>query len=259
MTKKLFVFDLDGTLLNSAKEISASTLKVLKQIRQAGHDVAIATGRTYSMSKDIIKTSQIDHYIVCNGSAAYLDHKQFYINPLDRTELNNLLDIAWDKTHHLIYETPDQLKRHYQEIAPRVSDGMASVKQPIPDADSEFYRTEDIVQLLLFVNPSELKDHYLNQLKKLQFVRWHNQAVDVIPASGSKWETVKRLAQKLDISIEDVITFGDGNNDLEMLSEARVSVAMGNAGDKLKEVATYVAESNDLDGISKIINSKKLI
>lgn len=259
MTKKLFVFDLDGTLLNSAKEVSPSTMEILKQIRQAGHEIAIATGRTYSMSKEFIETSQINHFIVCNGSAAYLNHEQFYINPLNRTELTRLLEIACSKTHHFIYETPDQLKRHYNDISPRVIDGMNSVKQPLPSVDSEFYLNEELVQLLLFVNSEELNDYYLNRFEKLQFVRWHNQAVDVIPASGSKWETIKLLAKKLNLKIEDVITFGDGNNDLEMLRDSKISVAMGNASNKLKEVATFVAESNDSDGISKIIKEKNLI
>lgn len=257
--KKLFVFDLDGTLLNSKKKVSQPTLEALEAIRQAGHEIAIATGRTYSMSEEAIKASQINHYIVCNGSAAYLNNDLFYINPLDRDEFKNLVDTALDQSHQLIYETPTQLKRHYDEVNQRVVDGMDSVKQPIPEADSDFYLNEDIVQVLLFADPKEIKSHYQGQYEKLQFVRWHDKAVDVIPANGSKWESVKRLAIELDIPEEQIVTFGDGNNDFEMISQAKTSVAMGNGKDHLKDAASFVAESNDADGIAKIIKSENLL
>lgn len=259
MTKKLFVFDLDGTMLNSEKEVLTSTHGVLEEIKKAGHEIAIATGRNFTLSQKTIEETNINHYIVCNGSAGYIQSKQFYINPLERKELDKLINIALEKEHHVIYQTPTDLKRHYKEISPRVEESMNFIKQPIPDYGEDFKANDEIVQLLLFINEEELKEYYQNKFQHLQFVRWYDNAVDVIPERGSKWQTILRLSERLNIHEDNIVVFGDGNNDFEMISNAKVSIAMGNAHDYIKKEATFVAENNDNDGIEKVIKENKLI
>lgn len=259
MSKKLFVFDLDGTMLNSQKEVLSSTHDVLREIKEAGHQIAIATGRNFTLSQKTIDETSIDHYIVCNGSAGYIDSEQFYLNPLERKELEKLVNMAIENNHHVVYQTPTDLKRQNEEISPRVKGGMDFIQQPVPDYDGEFISSEDIVQMLLFVNEEELNEHYENNFEHLQFVRWYDNAVDVIPERGSKWQTILRMAERLNIHEDDIVVFGDGHNDYEMIAKAKVSIAMGNALDYIKKEATYVADNNDNDGISNVIKENNLI
>lgn len=259
ITKKLFVFDLDGTLLDSNKEVLESTHDILKEIKVAGHEVAIATGRSADMAKKAIDDSQIDHYVVCNGSAGFINHEPAFIHPLDRSELKELLNIAWEHNHPVVYETPQALRRHDEVVNPRVSGGMAFVQQPVPPIDSSYYEQEDLVQLLLFINEEEQAKYYDGKFEKLELIRWYEAGIDVIPAQSGKWQGVVEIANQLDVKQEDIIVFGDGNNDMDMISKAHTSVAMGNAHDWVKEAATYVAKTNDEDGIAEVIIQNNLI
>ncbi len=79
MNRKFFAFDIDGTLLDSNKQPLDSTLKALDLLRDAGHFVTVATGRSRFHAQDIIRSLSFDNYILCNGAAAFLSHQQVYI------------------------------------------------------------------------------------------------------------------------------------------------------------------------------------
>src|SRR5699024_4052181 len=73
---------------------------------------------------------------------------------------------------------------------------------------------------------------------EFRFVRWYEKAVDVLPATGSKYETISILAEQKGYEHEDIITVGDGNNDFEMIQKSGYGIAMANGEPRVKEVAT---------------------
>ena len=85
------------------------------------------------------------------------------------------------------------------------------------------------------------------------FVRWHENSVDVVPHDGSKAVTIMNLANRVGIAPEDVISFGDGQNDREMLRMSGIGVAMGNAVPEVQAEAKMVTDTNDQDGIWKAL------
>jgi Cof subfamily protein (haloacid dehalogenase superfamily) len=91
------------------------------------------------------------------------------------------------------------------------------------------------------------------------FVRWHPECVDMIPKNGSKAVTLLKLAEQLGIKQENVIAFGDGMNDREMLKEVGLGIAMGNSSDEVKRQADMVTASNEQDGIWQALVKLKLI
>jgi Cof subfamily protein (haloacid dehalogenase superfamily) len=90
-------------------------------------------------------------------------------------------------------------------------------------------------------------------------VRWHENSVDIIPNPGSKAQTILALAKKVGIKPENIVTFGDGNNDIEMLNLAGTGVAMGNAANHVKDAANLVTDTNDQDGIYKALRQLELV
>ena len=88
MEKKLFVFDIDGTLLNSSQTVPKSTIEAIKKLRQKGHEVSIATGRTLFHAKNVIEELEFNHYIVSNGAAGFLDGEQIYKKTLRPREFD---------------------------------------------------------------------------------------------------------------------------------------------------------------------------
>ena len=84
MKRKLFAFDIDGTLLDTNKQALDSTREALDKLRKAGHLVTIATGRSRFHAQEVIRDLAFTNYILCNGAAGFLDHEQVYKNLLDR-------------------------------------------------------------------------------------------------------------------------------------------------------------------------------
>lgn len=246
--KKLFVFDIDGTLLDDNKNLSETTKKAIKNLKKR-HEVAIATGRNRTMAMEVIKELEISNYIVCNGAAAYYQNDTIYSNSLDKRELNQLIEMADENGHQMIYETVDHLRRRNKEPNSRMKEGMHHVGFPVPEFDREYYKNQSLVQCLLFYTKEEAKLYEENIFSQFRFVRWHDYGVDVLPVDGSKYETITRLAQHIGISNQNIIAFGDGFNDLEMLRHVGTGVAMGNAKDEVKKVADIVTSSNGDDGI----------
>ena len=76
---------------------------------------------------------------------------------------------------------------------------------------------------------------------------------------ASKWTSTKQLSEKLGISIDDIIAFGDDYNDLEMIKNAGIGIAMGNAEESVKKVADFVTNTNMNDGIANYIKENILV
>ncbi|MFL6562409.1 MAG: HAD hydrolase family protein, partial [Bacillus sp. (in: firmicutes)] len=91
---------------------------------------------------------------------------------------------------------------------------------------------------------------YEQEFYDFDFVRWHPVSLDVVPKGGSKAKGIEKIVEKLGIPKERQYAFGDGLNDMEMLTAIENSVAMGNAQEIVKSVAKYVTKSVEENGIS---------
>ncbi len=249
--KKLFIFDIDGTVLDDSKNIPVKTKQAIKRLSET-HEVAIATGRNRSMAIEVIEELEISNYIVCNGAAAYYDHEAIYKNSLEESELEELISLADQHDHQIVYETVDELRRRSEVPNSRMEKGMEFVGFPVPAYDKDFYKRHSLVQCLLFISEEEM-EVYQGKFDHFRFVRWYNNGTDVLPSDGSKFLTIKILAQHLGIPLKDVVAFGDGMNDIEMIKNVGLGVAMGNAEDEVKEVADLITDSNEQDGIPKAL------
>lgn len=259
MTKKMFFFDIDGTLLDDTKKVLPSTKAALQHLKADGHEVFIATGRNYTMAKSVIDELEFNNYIVCNGSAGFFHNELVYEHYLDETELKKLLAAADKQNHQIIYETPFELKRRHEEVAIITKEAMKSVGFSVPEYDSDFHTRNSLVQALIFYREEEKAYYEDGQYPQFNFVRWHDTGVDVLPRGGSKAKTMLQVAADQGFKREDIIAFGDGLNDMELLKEAGVGVAMGNALETIKLHADKITANNNEDGIAKALKEMKLI
>jgi len=255
--KKLFIFDIDGTVLDDSKSIPLETKQAIGELSRT-HEVAIATGRNRTMAKEVIEELGVSNYIVCNGAAAYYKNEAIYTNFLNEEDLEKLIKLADQHGHQVVYETIDELRRRNEVPDRSMKEGMTFVGFDVPDYDRGFYENHSLVQCLLFISGDEMAI-YADQFKHFRFVRWYKEGIDVLPADGSKYLTIKILANHMGIPLSDVIAFGDGMNDIEMIRHVGTGIAMGNAEKEVKDVADSVTESNENNGIPNALRKLKFI
>jgi Cof subfamily protein (haloacid dehalogenase superfamily) len=254
MERKLFAFDIDGTILDSQKRPLDSTREALEKLRAQGHLVTIATGRSRYMAQEVILDLDFTNYVLCNGAAAFVEHEQYYQNLLDQEALERFTEEFAQRELGLACVGLDEIKRSNLYRSEKVEKAMNSFQFHSPEFDEKFYQEADIYQALAFYDETD-EQAFEKGYPQFRFIRWHPYSVDVIPKNGSKAATLLHLADRLNIDRKNVIAFGDGENDREMLSEAGTGIAMGNASQSIQQIADVVTDTNDQDGIWKALKA----
>ncbi|MCT4476697.1 Cof-type HAD-IIB family hydrolase [Peribacillus sp. NPDC101481] len=244
---KIVFFDIDGTLLDHEKKLPASTKKAIKQLQDSGVFVAIATGRAPFMFESLREELGIDTFVSFNGQYVVFEGKVVYKNPLSIPEIKRLHEHAEKNEIPIVFMNEETMKSSVPHHS-RIEEALSSLKFPHPEHVADFYEDHDIYQALLFCSEDE-EGNFVGNYDDFHFIRWHEYSTDVLPFGGSKAEGIKILMEKVGFALEDVYAFGDGLNDIEMLKVAGYGVAMGNAGQLVKQEADFVTKDVDDDGI----------
>ncbi|WP_407268153.1 Cof-type HAD-IIB family hydrolase [Radiobacillus sp. PE A8.2] len=249
LNKKIVFFDIDGTLVDHNKQIPDQTVEAIKQLKQQGVYVVIATGRAPFMFKDIREQLEIDSYVSFNGQYVVFEGETIYENPLEYQHLTELTNSSNASGHSLVYMNHKEMRASNNNDE-RVSESLKTLKRDYPEIDPQYYEKNAIYQVLLFCE-QQSEDRYTREHQQLRFIRWHDLSCDVLPLGGSKAIGVDKLIAASGISHDQSYAFGDGLNDMEMLQHVGVGVAMGNAIFELKQVADYVTDDVDNEGLVK--------
>lgn len=247
MTKKLFAFDVDGTLLDHKyKEVPKSAMDTVKELRNQGHIVGVATGRNQTQFQKALDAKDFDFVIYCNGGYLEIDNKKVYDIQFTQKEKNELCDLFDDynyqygiTTHHHLYSpTPmsDGVQRvieAYSVITPEKKTDL----RPLPVYQFSLYEGENASDVL-----EQIKDKFV--IHSLGDWGW-----DIVSPGINKGIMLKEVAKIYGINQEDTIAFGDGDNDRLFVKEAGVGVAMGNATDSVKEQADYITTESYNNGV----------
>ncbi|MBP1915587.1 Cof subfamily protein (haloacid dehalogenase superfamily) [Lederbergia galactosidilyticus] len=244
---KIVFFDIDGTLLDENKELPQSTKEAIVSLQEKGVYTALATGRAPFMVEPLLKELGMESYVSFNGQFVMFNSDVIYENPLDPKDLSKLESEARKKGHPIVYMSRSTLKANV-DYDQRIEESLGTLHLAHPQFHTDFYWETTIYQALLFVNKQE--EAYTEDFTEFDFIRWHENSVDVIPKGGSKAKGIQKLIEKLGFEMEEVYAFGDGLNDIEMLKTVGTGVAMGNALDKVKEVADVVTTNVNQDGIA---------
>ena len=254
---KLLLLDIDGTLLNSKKELPETAFQALQKARENGHDLAIATGRAPFMFTKLREQLDIRTFISFNGQYIVHDDRVIHTEALDPQLLEKIVNYAEERDHPLVFMNGKKMISSI-DYHPDIDESLKSLKFPHPETERNFHLDNEIYQSLVFCTKEE-EAQYHEQFKDFQFVRWHRVSCDILPKGGSKASGIKKLIASTGHTIEDTIAFGDGLNDLQMMEVAGYSVAMDNGHPETKKVASHVAEHVDNDGLAKAFKHLGLI
>lgn len=247
MKRKFIFFDIDGTLAVGTpgrQYIPESTTLALKKLREAGHFVSIATGRSQAMARKVMEELGFDHMVSDGGYGITIDRKLVHLEPLDYELAVKLIeecrakDILWAFS-------PENVPFR---LAPdnRFRDITADEYMETRVMENLNPRDYEKIYKVYVAVPSPEEEH-LETLRELPWCRFHDTYIFVEPADKSVG--IKRIVDHFQGSYSDVVVFGDEKNDLSMFLPEWTSIAMGNAIDALKERATYVTRDAADDGI----------
>lgn len=257
MVNKVLFFDIDGTILDSNKNIPIGVEESIDQARRNGHEVVIATGRSPFTAQSILEQLKIDSFICYNGQIVQFQGEIIHKGIIDKKELQDLTIFATEREQPLVYMDSDEMVSNLPDHHD-VVESISTLKIKLPRKGENFFLTNDIHQALIFCDIEEQKV-YEQAFPKLKFVRWHRVSCDVLPKEVSKATGIEKLLTHIGKSKEDAVAFGDGLNDVEMLQYVGTGVAMGNCVEVLKEHASFVTNHVSENGLTNAMKHLKLI
>jgi Cof subfamily protein (haloacid dehalogenase superfamily) len=249
--------DLDGTLLNEEKMIPESNKKAVRLLQEKGIFTVIATGRIPQQFADIRQELNIDSYVSINGQYVVFEGEVIYTNPLDPHVLHDITNMAISKGHAVAYCNQDTIKAS-EGNHPFIKTSFDELRMAYPTVDREFYKTAATYQGHLYCDSLDAQ-LYEELFSEFSFVRWDQYAADILPKGCSKAMGIQKILEAAGVNKEDSYAFGDGLNDLEMLTMVGTGIAMGNAVPKAKAAADFVTDSNVNGGIFKSLIQLGLI
>lgn len=258
---KLVVSDLDGTFLRSDKTVSKANQETLKKLKELNVPFAIASGRPLKAITFNIKNWQIEddvRYIIYgNGYGLYdlKENKDHTSYPMLKEWNMLILKDALSLGLNAVDYGGDHIEALKEDTVTKRVETYNGYKTELVKED---YFYKDFFKFMISGNKEKLDDFERYYLPKYQDMPFHGYRsnIDIIEFNDkrvSKYSMLENLCQILSISTDEVLGFGDGNNDIELLKRLKYGVAMKNASDLLKKQVKYISKSNDDDGFSDFI------
>ncbi|WP_029099258.1 Cof-type HAD-IIB family hydrolase [Brevibacillus thermoruber] len=248
MSYKIVFFDIDGTLLNTDHAIPEETRRAVRQLKENGVRVAIATGRAPYHLLPVAEELGIDTYVGFNGSYVVAEGRLIRETPQAKETLANLEATARANGHPMVFLSANSCYANTADH-PHVIESFHSLRLAPPDCRERFWEDASIYQAFLYCSEQEEHLYFTRFRDDVSFVRWHRVVLDVLPPNGSKARGIEAVLRHYGLKPEEAVAFGDGLNDREMLAYVGMGVAMGNAHEQLKPLANMVTRHVNEAGI----------
>ena len=263
---KLVAIDMDGTLLNSKKELLEETKQYFKNFHNKNTEtlLVLCTGRPESGIRPYLKDLgylEENHYIISqNGANIYESQtgKRVMDAFVDSAAIQKWIELG--KKHGIsvmgagvdYYYSFDEDPTEWMEFDVKLVSGKLKRIPTKESLNTDFYK------ILLMGDEEQLNEFetYIPQEWRDEFyvVRSQKYLVEVLTKGVNKAFGLEKLAQKLNIQPSEIAAIGDAANDIEMLEYAGLAVAMGNASEEVKAIADIVTDTNENNGVIKAID-----
>lgn len=235
---KLVALDMDGTLLNKKGEISEANRQAINTAQEKGIAVVLSTGRSIGTSREHADSLELTSYLVTvNGSEIWDHQRQLVERNLVDTEL---IQWMWELT-----------KQHQTKFWAISTDRSWHNEMPEDLFSVEWlkfgFNIDDDTTRELIKQELEAKGEFELSNSTLK-------NIEVNPVGINKAKGLRMVCSRLGIDMKNVMAVGDSMNDLAMIKEAGIGVAMGNAQEIVKASADWITSTNEEDGVAKAIH-----
>jgi Cof subfamily protein (haloacid dehalogenase superfamily) len=280
---KLVAIDIDGTLLNSNGELSERTRYAIKNALSKGINIVLTSGRMSNAVSAFSREIGANKFLIAENGASIIDLKDdkiIYSNYINKNTVIKILDICLENNiYYMIYTTRELIVKDIKHMAlffytnnynyhpEEKMDIHLAGKEYVSSLNDKFTKIiicdEDrviynsIVNRFKKINDIEVSSipHISN--KTIKFGSNNTQLsysyAEIAATNTDKWNAIEKLMNILNIKREEVIAIGDNINDLKMISNAGLGVAMSNGSPVAREAAKIITDSNDDDGVAKIL------
>lgn len=255
MDKKLIALDLDGTLLNSDGIVSEATKVHLQKLKEKGHIITIATGRILNRALVGTDGAEFTNYIVSDAGAAVFKNdginkewKEVYALALSNEIVENIASY-YDKDKFMTINICDRNKIHHYDQTVNITEFLENINEIIHVSVS-FINNEFVEEYLkIFTKKFPMLKVEIMQ-DSFGEVKW----LEIAQKGVEKYKGIAEVAKLEGILNENIIAFGDGLNDVDMLKKCGVGVAMKNALPEVKEQADYItSRTNNENGVVEFL------
>ena len=251
MDIKLIASDMDDTLLNSNVTISERNAKAIKSALAAGKIFLIATGRMYVSARPYAQRLGLDVPLVTYNGALVKGSASgeiFYEHKMKLATANEVLAYCKEKGYYVQLYVGDNILIKEENAFSKMYTKISGI-----------HTDEAPYKILVMTSAEEFGsvwEQFSTQFKgKLDVTSSKDNFLELMEPGINKWEAVKSVAASYGVKPEEIMCIGDSNNDISMIKNAGIGVAVANAKDSVKEHAKIVTASNNDDGVALVIES----
>lgn len=275
MASKILFFDIDGTLLEHDAVISDDTCEALQKAHKSGHKLCIASGRSKGNLPAGLDRISWDGYVLANGIYGEYQNKVVFSERLEPKLVLQFLNyienlpqfevvLENNSGSYVTHMGMEMLRKKIKQSGLFNIIGVETVLD-------EFTVIEDLreipeVNKIMYFSEGDLAETVIERFKAAYDFLPNSvipgndmQDGEIMKKGVTKARGIAKLLPYAGYQQEDVIAFGDGHNDIEMIQKAGIGVAMGNSVEALKQVADIVTGTQAENGISKAMTLLKLI
>ncbi len=265
MTERwLIALDVDGTVLREDGMLNEPVIHAVQAVRDAGHEVMLATGRSVAMTVPILERLGITpEYVVCSNGAITLKrdplhpsgYQRDFVETFDPSEVLRTIRGNLESAHYAVEDEAGKYRF------------MGEFPEGTLGAVSERVEFDELLQTpatrVVVISPEHKIEDFLSVVEKMGLhkvsynVGW-TAWLDIAPDGVNKATALERVREALDVPRSRVMAVGDGRNDIDMLEWASGhgrGVAMGQAPSEVVEAANEITESDVNDGVAKLLAS----
>lgn len=254
MDKKMIVVDLDGTLLNINQECSIRTRRYLKRLKDLGYIIVIATGRCLMSAVGVTEGAKFANYVIASTGAVVYDMDKSKVVMNKGIELDDVKKICSCYNDDIKYiNICDYFYHHKYMTNQNVN---YKFEKRIGNIDRFLSEVDGVYSMSVHTDDNSLIDKYYNMFNNdsLEILVMQDsfsdiKCLEIFRKGVSKYNAIKIVMDKEGITKDNVVAFGDGLNDVDMIKLSGIGVAMGNALTEVKAASDYVTISHNDDGV----------
>ncbi|PAL14535.1 Cof-type HAD-IIB family hydrolase [Peribacillus simplex] len=268
MVYRLLAVNIDGTLLQSNGRLNKSTKEAIDYVHQKGVHVALVTSRNYHSAKKVAKALKINPMIVAQQGAfvgASME-KPIMVKRISEELTAELVQMLEKTTCQILlihekYSLGNRVNLPENLLGKSVmylNDQNIYAQNYVDDISEELVDQPMAPTKMDIIFPEKSDRNDMLKLIKKMFPEvdvllhpGHN--LTIVPKGVSKWSGVLYLADHLEVKRTEIVSIGDGLDDMEMIAGSGLGVAMGNADEEVRKVAKWVTRSNDQDGVAYML------